>query len=385
MPSEIIGANLLRLRKEKAVSQDEVARAAGLSRLAYRNVETGKSEPRPETLRRIATALGVGLKDLVSPVPVLTHVRFRSQKKLKSRAQIVSAVARRLADLNALEAMVGAKQVTSPVPVVPPNVLHLRDAERASAAAEHVRAAFNLSPSEPVRDICGLLNANGFRVILTRTSSDGFFGLSVGPEDGGPAVVVNDYERISVERKIFSAAHELGHLLLHQGAYDVSRVEENAQEETEADAFASLLLMPREVFQREWDDTYGLSLLKRVLKVKRMFRVSYRTVLRRLGELYPERRSDLYVRFQVEHKQAYGRSLLRSDEPDALEHDEFLASEPYRAGEPDYLLPVDFEDDHLATLVRRAVEKDLISLGRGAEILGKSLGEMRALSASWVQ
>jgi predicted HTH domain antitoxin len=35
--------------------------------------------------------------------------------------------------------------------------------------------------------------------------------------------------------------------------------------------------------------------------------------------------------------------------------------------------------------VRRAIDAGEISLGRGAEILGLSLKEMRAISASWVE
>ena len=35
-------------------------------------------------------------------------------------------------------------------------------------------------------------------------------------------------------------------------------------------------------------------------------------------------------------------------------------------------------------LVRRAVENETISLGRGAEILRKPLADMRELAASWI-
>lgn len=385
MSSDLIVENLRRLRAEKGLSQEALAESAGLSRPAYRNIETRKSEPRAETLHRLATALGVGIKELVSPVPVLTHVRFRSLKRLKSRGQVVSAVARRLSDLNELERLVGEPREPAGPLRLPPEILSAHGVKRSTSAAEYVRREFGLEPSEPVRDICGLLAANGFRVILTKTASDAFFGLSVGAEDGGPAVVVNDWERISVERKIFSAAHELGHLLLHSGAYDVAEAEENKAEEFEANAFASQFLMPPGVFEREWDEAYGLPLVKRVLKVKRMFRVSYRTVLYRLGELHPESKRTYFIRFQLEHKMALGRPLLKADEPEGVDHDEFLASEPLRAGEPDELLPIDFENDRLATLVRRAVEKEAISLSRAAEILDKSLLEMRALTASWVQ
>lgn len=50
--------------------------------------------------------------------------------------------------------------------------------------------------------------------------SDDFFGLLIGPTDGGPAVVVNVWDGISVERWILTAADELGHLVPHLGSYD---------------------------------------------------------------------------------------------------------------------------------------------------------------------
>jgi hypothetical protein len=42
--------------------------------------------------------------------------------------------------------------------------------------------------------------------------------------------------------------------------------------------------MPKEVFEQEWAETQGLAFVDRVLKVKRIFRVTYRTVLHRLSE-----------------------------------------------------------------------------------------------------
>src|SRR4029079_8029249 len=97
-------------------------------------------------------------------------------------------------------------------------------------------------------------------------------------------IAVNTWDRISVERWIFTGAHELGHLVLHLGDYEVDRKEEEARQEREANLFASHFLMPPEVFRKEWSETYGMSFVARVFKVKRMFRVSYRTVLFRLAE-----------------------------------------------------------------------------------------------------
>src|SRR5207245_1218913 len=119
----------------------------------------------------------------------------------------------------------------------------------------------------------------GVKVCAMRIASDAFFGLSVAKSDGGPAIAVNVWDRISVERWIFTAAHELGHLLLHFSAYDVARTAEDKSEENEANQFASHFLMPDDVFRSEWDEARGHGLVDRVFKVKRIFHVSYRTVL----------------------------------------------------------------------------------------------------------
>src|SRR5690606_30495530 len=103
-----------------------------------------------------------------------------------------------------------------------------------------------------------LLESSGVKVYPISLASDAFFGLSVAADEGGPAIVVNVWDRISVERWIFSAAHELGHLLRHLDAYDVRHHEEKPDEEKEANEFAAHFLMPEHLFRQEWEDTCGL-------------------------------------------------------------------------------------------------------------------------------
>jgi Zn-dependent peptidase ImmA (M78 family)/DNA-binding XRE family transcriptional regulator len=382
MSHETIGANLRRQRIARNVTQEALAEAVGITRVAYRNLETGVSQPRPETLRALAQALEVGIQDLVTPAAELRHVRFRSFRRLNTRDQILIDVGRRLRDFNDLEAILDDR-IEYALRTFATD-LEGRDAEPAELAAE-VRARFGLSADEPVRDLCGLLESRGIKVLPLRIASDAFFGLSVAETDGGPAVAVNTWDRVSVERWIFTAAHELGHLVLHLGDYQVDRKEEEAKQEKDANLFASHFLMPPAVFQKEWNETYGMPFVDRVFKVKRMFRVSYRTVLYRLAEsgaFGPE----IWQRFQGEYKRRFGRTLLKDDEPAALAADAFRASFPEasRAGEPEDLSPADFMEDRLLRLVRRAVESEAITLSRGAEILDLSVTEMRQLSASWV-
>ena len=383
MGHEVIGGNLRRLRAARGLTQQELADAAGLSRVGYRNIETGKSVPQVETVRSLALALEVPIQQLVRQVHPMRQVRFRSRKRLRSREQILVDVGQMVADVNGLEVALGERR--------PCALANLASAfsecgeGRAIAAAGTVREAFGRRPDEPIRDISGLLESKGIKVFSIRLASNDFFGLSVGPEDGGPAIIVNTWERISVERWIFSAAHELGHLVLHLGAFDVAVAAEDQGQETEANSFASHFLMPDQIFLKEWQETSGLPFVSRVLKVKRMFRVSYKTVLYRLTQRYPS--TNVWAMFYGGFQQRYGRSLAVVDEPDGLHASDYHSGAPEhrRAGEPDRLVAEDFLHDGLWLLVRRGVEEGHISLSKGAEILGLSLEEMRASTRGWVR
>jgi len=371
--SNVIGHNLARLRLDRDVSQDEVASKAGISRLALGKIERGEVMPRAATLEALAEALGTSTTDLVTAVRPLHTVRFRAPK-VRGRQQILAEVSRWLEDYCWLE---GELKAAKTFPLEKLRGLHAKP----EALAKRVREEIGLGPKDPIRDICGLLEDNGIKVLLLDKKSDAFFGLSVSEEDGGPSVVVNTWERISVERWIFTAAHELAHLLLHQGEYSRDESEEPKEAEHEADKFASHFLMPEPAFNSEWDGTSGHPLIDRVLKVKRMFRVSYKTVLYRLVETGRVRR-DVWPIFQRQHAQRLGKTLGKADEPNSLKTSEFSWNWN-RAGEPEGVSEYDFLEDRLYRLVRTAVERKVISLGRAAEILRISREDMRQHAAEW--
>jgi Zn-dependent peptidase ImmA (M78 family) len=256
------------------------------------------------------------------------------------------------------------------------------------AVASAMRSHFGLTEHEPVHDICGLLEHQGIKVLSVNIATDAFLGLSVAEEDGGPAVVVNTWERLPVEHWIFSAAHELAHLLLHLQAYSVDEESEDKDQERDADTFASHFLMPDAVFRREWDSTVGLPLFDRVLKVKRVFRVSWRTVLYRLNEDFsgPIQRKRLWIHFSKAYQKRNSKVLLKMDKPEGVGIDSYRAlSDLHKAGpEPAGMDRHDFQSDRLWRLVRQAIMGGDITMARGAEILGIKLNDMRDLAESWV-
>ena len=112
-----------------------------------------------------------------------------------------------------------------------------------------------------------------------------------------------------------------------------------------------------------------------------IFRVSYMTVLRRLVETGRET-SEVWAAFQRQHRERFGKTLRKIEEPEALQKSEF-AWDWRRSGEPAGLSEHDFVEDRLSRLVRQAVEEDRISLGRAAEILGLTRDEMRRQARQW--
>ena len=59
------GKVLRRLRRERALSQQDVARITGMAQATLSDLEGGKRGARASTLRKLAEALGVEPKDLM--------------------------------------------------------------------------------------------------------------------------------------------------------------------------------------------------------------------------------------------------------------------------------------------------------------------------------
>ena len=208
---------------------------------------------------------------------------------------------------------------------------------------------------------------------------DKLWGAFITVNDEARGIIVTTKLGLPVQR--FTVAHELGHLLLHPAEYERDATEPSLAAEREADVFASRFLMPETAFAPRWEETRGHPLLVRVLKVKRIFRVSYKTVLFRLVESGRET-PDIWRAFQRQHLDRFGKTLRRTQEPRALDKSEF-AWNWRRSGEPDGLSRHDFVENRLSRLVRQALEQGHLSMGRAAEILGLTREEMRSQAREW--
>jgi len=341
MNLQILAQNIRRLRTAKRLSQSALADAAGLSLPAIKNLELAKNEPRMRTVQAIARALGVKLQELFLPVRELRAVRFRSVRRMQNRENVLAEVARWLDDFSYLEKVLNNQMTFSLKPV-----RAQCSRNRLSEAAGLCRKKLGLKPTEPIHDICGLLESAGVKVFPVPMASDGFFGMSVGEESGGPAVVVNAWERIPVERQIFSAAHELGHLMLEDVIADGVDIEKVCHR------FAAAFLVPSSAVRQEMGGDRNTIYFEELHSLKHKWGLSMSAWLRRLADLAIISQSEYALCMRMFSKRGWRRR------------------EPGKPVEPEHT-------GRLERLVQRAVAEDIISVSRAADFLNRPLIEVR--------
>jgi len=376
MNIEYVGKNLRRQMKNKGKTIQEVAQSIGISKVALSNILTGKSVPKSGTVIKLASYLKVSINTLLI-TPILLHsVRFRTAKTLSPREkaakeQILLEVPVWLKNYKELEKLLGKPSRPSL-----PDVKDLTAME----AAQIVRAIAHIKDEDPVCNLVGMVSQLGVKLWLHDFKMKRVFGLSVGIPDDGPAIIVNDNAEISIERKIFTIAHELGHLLFHIDSFSSAQeyLEENDEEESQANAFAGVLLLPPSALKKQWELYKGIPFIDRVLAIKHVYKVSYKTVLYALirDGFHKGESSQLYVAFAQGYKDKYGHDLKNHYEPS--EGQSLVASI-----DPEPLQRYDLLSTEYQGLVRDAYEKEYISITKAAEMLSLDLAAMRKLHSSW--
>ena len=98
-----------------------------------------------------------------------------------------------------------------------------------------------------------------------------------------PLIIVD--RGLSLARKRFTIAHELGHCIMHPGRGQLARTERTGRLERQADIFAATLLMPEPMVRSWWDRCRRRGFEEAVRQMAWDFQVSRRAMEIRLEEL----------------------------------------------------------------------------------------------------
>ena len=359
----VISLNLKARRKQRGLTQDGLARESGLSRVSIANYERGKTQPDGDSLVRLARALRVPVDTLVSEPAALQNFRFRSDSAFRDDPATLTDLAewsRSYAELETLCGQVPYAPESAPCNRLEGNEGLIRD------VAGGVRRRLGLG-EEPITNLFATLDRMGLKHLRRSVAKQGLFGVSACSDDSGAFVLVNDHG-ITIERQLFTAAHELGHLIFHRqdfGSAAERTKEEDKAREAVADFFAGHFLVPNVAFRREVGRWATPSNTQAIVQLKRHFRVSYLTVIRRWAELENREQGELIKRFRWHWRKATGQALVNHAEPAPLDRAEFPVNERFE------------------NLVRLAYLTDCITTSRAAELLGCSVMDLRTRAAQW--
>jgi Zn-dependent peptidase ImmA (M78 family)/DNA-binding XRE family transcriptional regulator len=348
----------------------QLAKRIGASRNTITNYETGKTEPTASDLVRIAGALGCVIQDLLQPDSTAAPPRFAfGAHAAMKKDPLVLVAARKFFRAYAEIEEITDTRLRDRLPRLKfdPNVPPVdREIE---GIADNLRQSCALHDAGP-ENIGRVLESLGVRCLFFKYDSRGLDGISAIQGDM-VFTMLKDRQR-NVERIIFSAAHELGHLVLHRHLFtaEEAEVSANPRFEKEATSFAGCFLVPSNELTRIWreDRLDSLPLFHALLHLKRIFHVSFSCLyyrVRALGLIDVEP-----AKFVMQIKAHLG--INRNATVDELEPEPLASASVYRT-------------TRFESLVRSAFVQELIGVSKVAEMRQMSVEEAQEMTTKWLR
>ncbi len=260
----------------------ELAEEVEVTKQAISQFENGKT-PGLETLLRLISALGFP-RDYF-------YEQNRNEARIGNtyfRALLTSKKKDRMSQIEKMKIVAGIyhflnKYINFPNLNLPSDSYDSHDIE---SITSQLRQFWGIGLDEPLTNMVRLLEKNG--IIVTSFSTDGegidAFSQRQQVEEYDYYFVVLGEDKRSATRRQFDAAHELGHIILHDWTHDIESLsrEEFRQVENEANQFAASFLLPKDAFIR---DLIYPNKLDYYVELKKKWRVSVSAMIVRAYQL----------------------------------------------------------------------------------------------------
>lgn len=253
-------------RKRRMLTKKVLAELVGVSRHTIERTERGETQPSAETIEKFSNLLNFPKSfffgnDLDEPC----SASFRSYKSmssaLKDAALSAGTIGFMLSDWVEKRFNIPGVQISN---------LSLYEPE---VAARILREEWSLG-EKPISNMIHLLESKGIQIFSLTENTIKVNAYSLWRK-GKPYMFLNTFK--SAESSRFDAAHELGHLVLHQPNKHSKR-----DPEKEADCFASSFLMPSDDVKAILPHANGL---RQLIEAKKRWRVSLEALIYRMHKL----------------------------------------------------------------------------------------------------
>lgn len=346
---KIFAQRLKQARILQKMSMDQLAAKIGglVSKQAISKYEAAKMMPNSTVLIALATALDVDADYFFRPFTFdLENFQVSFRKKSNTSAKDVSALKVRIQDeverYLEVEEILGKEKVQ----ILPIEGESLSTAEQMRELAIKVRSDWQLG-LDAIGNVQDVLEAHGIIVICTEAPK-GFDGVS-GVVNGKHLVLVLNRTQEHVERRRFTALHELGHLLFNDrfASNLTLRDKENL-----CNVFASEMLLPSETLRRMFRPGEKIS-TSELRQLQMVYGISIDAIMHKLKEI------------GIISDSKYKSYCIRKNQDESLK--KYVEESCYK--------------EELSTkfvmMVYAAAAKDLISTSKAASLLHSSISDVR--------
>lgn len=346
---EMFAKRLKQARILRKISMDELVQLlnGAVSKQAISKYETGKMRPSSGVLISLAMALEVDVEYFYRPFSFdIDKFQISFRKKSDTNVKDINALKVKIQDdvERYLEVEEILQKETEPLPksigeplVTPEQMRNL---------ATQLRSEWELG-NNAIANVQDVLESKGVKVINTEAPC-GFDGVS-GIVNGKHYIVILNKCQGHVERRRFTAMHELGHLLYNDRMSSELTLREK---ENLCNVFASEMLLPSAILQKQFGSGEKISTSE-----LRMFQMAYGisidAIMHKLLEL------------NIISASKYKTFCIRKNQNNQLK--KFVEATLYKEN-----LSNKFE-----TLVYSAAAKELISISKASALLHSSVNTVR--------
>lgn len=371
LSAQEIGRRLRLARESAKIRQEEAANFLGTSRPTLVAIEKGDRRVRIDELQKLANHYGVSVNALLRREAVHTDLvpRFRRLRETETdhtadAVQLLNDLVKAEVELENTLGIQRRRNYPRERGIATGDVIEL-----AEQHAQELRDWLGLG-SGPIADIFSLIELDlGIRLFQRRLSPKSkVAGLFTFDAELGACILLNANHPL--ERRIQSAAHEIGHFIGTRQAPEVLEESEQflSRDERYANAFGRAFLMPRKSFGESFlQIRAGMRKLTRrhIILLAHQHNVSREAAVRRLEELELVKKG-IWAWFEANGNitNAQAREILGAgaDRPDPAKDDANLAL-----------------SHRLSLLAYSAWSRELTSEGQLAELLKVRRVELRAL------
>ena len=346
---KIFAQRLKQARILQRMSMDQlVAKIGGLvTKQAISKYEAAKMMPNSTVLVALATALDVDADYFFRPFTFdLDNFQVSFRKKSDTGAKDVNALKVRIQDeverYLEVEEILGKEKCQ----IIPIDGEPLSTGAQMRELAIKVREDWQLG-LDAIGNVQDVLEAHGIKVICT-DAPKGFEGVS-GVVNNTHFIVVLNRTQEHVERRRFTALHELGHLLFNQRFSSELTVRET---ENLCNAFASEMLLPSKTLRNIFRPGEKIS-TSELRQLQVVYGISIDAIMHKLNEI------------GIVSDSKYKSYCIRKNQDETLK--KYVEESRYKE---------EFSTKFV-TMVYAAAAKDLISTSKAASLLHSSISDVR--------